>query len=244
MIKEGIKNIVVGSIRLTFQTLYQFSEPRLGYIGDFIPYTFNTLEAYQNLSGSIQDKIERVKDIFVELPKAVYNLISARNIVERLGALGDLGDALGQALDSAQEWLDDVQDGEQEIIDGVTHLLSNLTWMRDYFNAEPWKDPIHINGTIEGASGTMNVSCDGDYCITNGDGGYYSINYSTEDVAFPWKPHTIIVEVTGSKTGVAQLHAFSKGEIYLVWDFSSGGDGEVSLEQTMSQPMQTQQGML
>ena len=238
MIKEGIQNIVVGSIRLTFQMLYQFSEPRLGYVGDFIPYTLNTLEAYQNLSGAIEDKTERVKAIFVELPKAVYNLISARNIVERLGALGDLGDAIGEALDSAREWREDVKDGEQEIIDGVLHLLENLTWMDNYFDAEPWKDPIHINGTIEGASGMMTVSCDGDSCITNGDGGYYSINYSTEDITFPWKPHTFIVRVTGSEDGAAQLRAFSKGEIYLAWNFST------DIVIGVSQSMQMQQGML
>jgi len=248
MIKDGIRSMVIGSMLLAFQMLYQFSEPRLGYVGDFIPYTLNTLGSYQNLSGTIENKIDRMIAIFIELPKACYDFIFARNLVDRWAKLGDLDDAIDEAQESALEWLEDIRNGEPEIINGVLHLLENLTWMEDYFNAEPWEDPIHINGTIDGASGMMTVSCDGDSCITNGDGGYYSINYSTEGHLTPcWWFHTIIVRVTGSKTGVAQLRAFSKGEIYLAWDFSSDNDGdsdgEVLLGQTMGQSMQMQQGM-
>ncbi len=225
MIKDGIKALIIGTFTLTFQKLYEFSEPRLGYIGDFVPYTLNILMEYETLRLDIEIKLQRVKTIFIEFPKALLDLIYAQNLIDRAQKLLDAVVAIGSAVVAAQEWLDDAMDGDPEILEGVLALLSNLTWLKNYVESEPWRAPIHINGTIEGGSGMVTISCIGDSDTTNADDGYYSINYTTEGFAIPGKLHTFIVEVEGSHSAAAQLHAFSKGEIYLVFDFSGGGGG-------------------
>ncbi|MBN2066540.1 MAG: hypothetical protein JW771_07020 [Candidatus Thermoplasmatota archaeon] len=248
MIKDGIKALIIGTFTLTFQKLYEFSEPRLGYVGDFVPYTLDVLMQYETLRLDIDTKIQRVKIVFIDFPKALLDFIYAQNLIDRAQKLLVAITAIGGAAVAAQEWLADVMDGDPEIINGVMALLSDLTWLKDYVESEPWKAPIHIFGTVTGwTEGDVTFSCgQGDWkdtCTTSGDEGNFSINYSTVDAAqFPCKlhmPEVTIYDDEDHRIGTIIRAAFSKGEMQLSIDFDGGSGGGIVFGQSVNMNSQS-----
>ena len=141
--------VIKDTIEDTAEVVYEFVRPRLGYVAEFGEHICNTCITTQDFIDDATMKLDRAKAIFIDLPRAYYDL---RNHPSR-DTLRDFGYAVRGAYNDARAWYYDATDGEQELLDDIRIIWDNVTSMWIYYNQTPWKKPIEIRGRVINAPG-------------------------------------------------------------------------------------------
>jgi len=119
-IKIAVKIVIKDTIEDTAQIVYSFVKPRLGYIANFAEPIYNTCITSEDFINDTATKIERVKTIFIDLPKAYLDL---KNNPTK-DTLITFGNALYLAWIDIQAWYADATDGETEILNEITTIYT------------------------------------------------------------------------------------------------------------------------
>ena len=215
-------------------TVWEFSEPRLGYISKFAVSIVDLVTTTEEFVTLLSTKIEHYKTVFIDLPKAFMELKNAPK-EEMLDKLIEFSGFILSSIDSITYVISDLTDQQYELIDEGTRMLNELTYLSDYYSSNPWEKPITIQGNVtnildgEAIIGFADPEQTDSMTITE-DGAGYSIEYITATSQQSYLYHTFIVKATsGDKEKTFERTAFSDGIIELPIDFNKGKSKQMSI---------------
>jgi len=235
---EKIKYAVTETLKSMAQdiadTVWEFSEPRLGYISKFAVSIVDLVTTTEEFVTLLSTKIEHYKTVFIDLPKAFMELKNAPK-EEMLDKLIEFSGFILSSIDSITYVISDLTDQQYELIDEGTRMLNELTYLSDYYSSNPWEKPITIQGNVtnildgEAIIGFADPEQTDSMTITE-DGAGYSIEYITATSQQSYLYHTFIVKATsGDKEKTFERTAFSDGIIELPIDFNKGKSKQMSI---------------
>jgi len=226
---ERIENAINETMETMIQdisnTIQQFAEPRLGYINKFAISIVNIITITPEFKNHLLTKSEHFKIIFIDLPKAFLDFKNAPES-EKLDELIKFGTFIVNSTNSITYVINDLTDLQFELLDEATEIYNNLIELMDYYNSEPWKLPIIIQGNVSNITGDYAIigftdSEQTDSEIITKENIRYRIKYITNNSENSYLYHTFIVKATsGDKEKTYERTAFSDGVIELPIDFS------------------------
>ena len=134
--------------------------------------------------------------------------------------------AIGNALGSARVLFRDLTDNETEILNDITELMGHLDYLNSYYQSEPWKLPITIQGNVVNTSGQEVVisfidPSQSDQEIITGENASFILYYNTSNLERQFGLHTFtIIASCGDKTLEFNRSAFSDAFIEMKIDFN------------------------
>ena len=226
-VKIAVKLVIKDTIEDTAQIVYSFVRPRLGYVANFAESIYNTCITSEDFINDATTKIERVKTIFIDLPKAYLDF---KNNPTK-DTLVTFGNALYLAWIDIKAWYADATDGETEILNEITTIYNNINYLYNYYNQEPWNKPIKVKGSVINAPGENviisfeNENQTDSYTIEGSEGNFIlEFNTTLDPPAEGLHTFTIVI-TSGSKTLEFERKAFSDGIVEMgTIDFNEGKD--------------------
>jgi len=204
--------------------VWEFSEPRLGYVSKFGVELYDTLLISEELYDHLTYKLEHFKVIFIELPLSYLEFKNADED-HMIPTLINFSVAIFDAIGSAQTLLYDFMDNETEVIDDVTELIDHLTYLNSYYGSEPWNQPITINGTVVNAgSNTVQISFldeqQVDEVTVSGENTSFVLSFDPSITENPYVLHSFtLVASTSEETLEFPRSSFSDGWVDIKIDF-------------------------
>lgn len=224
-IRSVISAVLEDIVEETSDVVWEFTEPRLGYISKFGVEIYNTYLVSEEFIEHLTFKLEHFKIIFIDLPKAYISFKNA-NEQDRIPTLINFSVAIGNALGSARVLFRDLTDNETEILNDITELMGHLDYLNSYYQSEPWKLPITIQGNVVNTSGQEVVisfidPSQSDQEIITGENASFILYYNTSNLERQFGLHTFtIIASCGDKTLEFNRSAFSDAFIEMKIDFN------------------------
>jgi hypothetical protein len=223
-IENAINETLESIVQDIADTVWEFAEPRLGYINKFAISIVNIVTITPEFINHLITKSEHFKIVFIDLPKAFMDLKNAPES-EKLKELIEFGTFILNSINSIMYVINDLTDQQFELLDEGTEIYDNLIELRDYYNSEPWNLPIIIQGNVTNIDDDAIIGftdpAQTDSEIITEENTRYSIEYVTSNSENSYLYHTFIVKATSAdKEKTYQRTAFSDGVIELPIDFS------------------------
>ncbi len=148
---------------------------------------------------------------------------------------------------------------EIERIHARANLSENLTKFSQWYESNPWLEPVHINGTVAGCTDTetTQIYCEKDPSTrisVTGNGYFEGLDFYTRDEAYPRGLHICKTTASNSKgtitlgghsgsgslgQNILEAGVFSGGNLTVIFDFSGQqGSGYPGVYVVQSQPAQ------